>query len=130
MDIMKTSLNLIGIYLGVIVFLAIGAGHVLVRKIDYHFSNTWIVSLAFFIAGLVAVGLSFLVDSEILSGFLGVLGIIVFWDGIELIHQEKRVIKGHAPANPKNPRHQRILQKYPAATTNNPLDQVDLDKES
>jgi hypothetical protein len=27
----------------------------------------------------------------------------VLWDGIEIYRQEKRVIKGHAPENPKRP---------------------------
>jgi hypothetical protein len=41
----------------------------------------------------------------------------LLFDGFELSRQERRIIRGHAPANPDNPRHAKILKEYPSATT-------------
>jgi hypothetical protein len=49
--------------------------------------------------------------------FLGIFGITLLCDAYELPHQEKRVCKGRAPANPNNPRHAKILAEHSAATT-------------
>ena len=38
------------------------------------------------------------------------------WDAYEFFRQQKRIMKGHAPANRSNPRHARILEEYPPAT--------------
>ena len=46
----------------------------------------------------------------------------VLWDGIEFWRQQRRVWKGHAPANPSNPRHLRILSESSLATTFDLLD--------
>jgi hypothetical protein len=48
---------------------------------------------------------------------LGILGITLLFDSFELVRQQKRIMKGHAPANPDNPRHAKILREYPSATT-------------
>ena len=44
----------------------------------------------------------------------GILGVTLLWDSFEFWRQQKRVIKGHAPANPDNPRHARILAENPS----------------
>jgi hypothetical protein len=51
------------------------------------------------------------------SAALGITGVILMWDAFEFFRQEKRIIKGHAPANPRNPRHVRILAEHPSAMT-------------
>jgi hypothetical protein len=61
------------------------------------------------------------VSSLGLSAACGILGTTLLWDALELRRQERRVRKGHAPANPRNPRHARILAESPAATTLNLL---------
>jgi hypothetical protein len=40
---------------------------------------------------------------------LGIVGITVLFDALEFRRQFKRVKKGHAPANPHNPRHAPLL---------------------
>jgi hypothetical protein len=45
---------------------------------------------------------------------LGILGITLLWDALEMTRQQRRICKGHAHANPDNPRHARILEQYPA----------------
>jgi hypothetical protein len=46
-----------------------------------------------------------------------ILGVTLLWDALEFFRQQKRVKHGHAPANPNNPRHAKILAEYPDATT-------------
>jgi hypothetical protein len=43
--------------------------------------------------------------------------VTLLWDSFEFWRQQNRIIKGHAPANPDNPRHIRILEESQAATT-------------
>ncbi len=50
------------------------------------------------------------------SAALGILGITCLWDALEFVRQQKRVRKGHAPANPANLRHARFLSENPSAT--------------
>jgi hypothetical protein len=52
---------------------------------------------------------------------LGIFGITLLWDALEFTRQQKRIIKGHAPANPNNPRHAKILAEYKSATTHDLL---------
>jgi hypothetical protein len=47
----------------------------------------------------------------------GILGITLLFDALEFTPQQNRVKKGHAPANPNNPRHIKILAGYASATT-------------
>jgi hypothetical protein len=49
---------------------------------------------------------------------LGIAGTTLWFDALELRRQYKRVIKGHAPANPHNPRHAPHLATGQATTTN------------
>ena len=53
--------------------------------------------------------------NRLLSTAAGILGITFLWDALEFVRQEKRIKKGHAPANPFNPRHAQILANYPSA---------------
>jgi len=110
-----------GLLLGLTVIAGIWTGHILVRRIEFSTVHLKIPIVAFFSTGILLAILSLFSKSNLLSGVLGILGIIFFWNGIETHHQENRVKKGHAPANPQNPRHRQILVDYPSATIENIL---------
>ncbi|NJC96467.1 MAG: DUF4491 family protein [Anaerolineae bacterium] len=78
------------------------------------------------LALLLGIGLltaSFLTSNLIPSAICGILAVTLLWDALELaVRQPNRVKRGHAPANPHNPRHARILATYPEATTIDPLE--------
>ncbi len=103
-------------------FLGIWFGHVLVRVVEFRANDLRPPGLA-----LGALGVGLLAGSLASQGFslsaaLGILGMTVLFDALELWRQEKRVRHGHAPANPANPRHARILAACPQATTRHLLE--------
>lgn len=53
---------------------------------------------------------------------VGILGVTLLWDALEFYRQQRRIQRGHAPANPNNPRHAKILAEFPSATTIDWLD--------
>jgi len=116
------SIQWIGIVTAITTFVGVWVGHVSVRKIEYISSNLWFPSLMAILSGLILEFFSFRCKHDTLSAFLGILGVILLWDGIEFRRQQRRVWKGHAPANPSNPRHLRILANSPFAT---PFDLLD-----
>jgi hypothetical protein len=62
-------------------------------------------------------------DNLILSTICGILGVTLLWDALELaVRQPGRIRDGHAPANPNNPRHARILSTNRNATVIDWLD--------
>ncbi len=92
-------MNVSGVIIGVACFMIIGMFHPVVIKCEYYFTaRVWPVFLA---AGAVCVGLSFTIESDILSGITGVLGFCCLWSIHELKQQEKRVARGWFPRNPK-----------------------------
>jgi len=110
-------MNLTGLAAALSAFLGIWVGHVSVRKVEAKAANLWppaILAVALG-AGLEAWSLS--TQTQTLSTACGILGITVLWDALELFRQEKRIKRGHAPANVGNPRHARILAEYSSATT-------------
>jgi hypothetical protein len=111
------SINPIGLTAAATAFLSIWLGHVSVRAIERRAEKLWPPILIAIALGLALEILSLITDYWLLNTALGILGITVLWDGFEFIRQEKRVKKGHAPANPRNPRHARLLAAYPSATT-------------
>lgn len=73
--------------------------------------------------GIGLVTASFLTPNLILSTICGILAVTLFWDSLELaVRQPNRIKHGHAPANPNNPRHAKILATHPDATTIDWLD--------
>lgn len=90
-----------GPVLAITVFITIGAGHVMVRYLNYHFGTK--PGIPFLLAGIALMGYSLFVQSDLWSSVIGIIGMTVLWDGIEFYRQEKRVLKGHAPENPKRP---------------------------
>jgi len=111
------SINLIGLTAALFAFLGIWLGHVSVRAIERNARKLWppiIIALAL---GLALEAISLSTVHRLLSTATGILGITILWDALEFVRQEKRIKKGHAPANPDNPRHARVLADYPSATT-------------
>ena len=95
--------HLLGLALGLAVFLCIGLFHPLVIKAEYYWGqrSNW----AFGVAGvLFAIG-SVCASDFFLSITLGALAASSFWSIGEVVKQKKRVEKGWFPNNPnrKNP---------------------------
>lgn len=111
------TINFLGPAAALATFLGVWFGHMAVRQIEYRAYSLRLPILGFLLAGTLLEYLSLTTDSRILSTVLGILGITTLWDALELARQQKRVRSGHAPANPNNPRHARILAEFPQATT-------------
>jgi hypothetical protein len=79
----------------------IGVGHVAVRRANYAYGTKPVPYVL--ILGLAFLLCSLFVASDLVSGALGVLGMTTVWDAVELIRQEGRIRRGHAPANPNRP---------------------------
>ena len=110
------TLNGIGLVAALATFFGAWIGHVTVRKVEYHAPD-----LRFPIFGAMIVGLALEIvalasDSFYLSGACGILGLTALFDALEFRRQFKRVKKGHAPANPNNPRHAPLLAAGQATT--------------
>jgi Domain of unknown function (DUF4491) len=115
-------LNLTGLAAGLAAFLGIWIGHISVRVVERRSASIWLPATAFLLAGLLLETGALLSPRPAVSAALGILGITAGWDALELFRQQRRVERGHAPANPLNPRHDRILAECPAATTLDLLD--------
>ena len=103
------DLNFEGILLAVCTFLIIGLCHPLVIKTEYYFgTKPWWLWL---IAGIACCVAALFVQSIFWSALLGVLGASFLWGIGELISQEKRVLKGWFPMNPKRKEHYEKLAK-------------------
>jgi hypothetical protein len=98
-----------GVILGVTAFLSIWLGHVAVRTLEYRMA--WLPAPLFLLSGIIVELGALLADDPLLSGVLGIIGMTLLWDALELKRQEKRVVRGHAPANPANSRHARLLME-------------------
>ena len=92
-------MNFHGIIIGAAVFLSIGICHPLVIKMEYHWGKrSWWIWM---VAGLVCSGMSLIVENQILSIIIGGFAFCCFWGILEMFQQEKRVLKGWFPENPK-----------------------------
>ena len=109
-------MNSIGVLAALTTILSIWFGHVMVRKLDARLSKVIPAILMCIMLGLVFIFSSLLLENNSISAIFGIIGITFLWDAFEFKRQQKRVIKGHAPANPKNTRHLRILAEYKTAT--------------
>ncbi|MCS6992930.1 MAG: DUF4491 family protein [Anaerolineales bacterium] len=118
------GINWTGLVSACSAFFGIWLGHVAVR-----FFEARLTDIRPAMAVCIALGLGLWAGALFapvapLSAALGILGVTFLWDAFEFYRQERRVRIGHAPANPRNPRHARILAECPAAT---PLDLLDRD---
>ena len=109
--------NYIGLVAAVSTFLGVWSGHVAVRKIESVSPTIWLPTLAFATAGIMLGWLSLSTINFPLSTASGILGFTLLWDALEFTRQQNRIKKGHAPANPDNPRHVRLMGESPSATT-------------
>ena len=116
------ELNFIGLACAAGTFLGIWLGHVSVRKIEKEVERIWIPSALALLLGIALEVAAFQASNLMLSAVCGILGVTLLWDSLEFYRQQNRIKEGHAPANPHNPRHVRILAAHPAATTIDWLD--------
>ena len=92
-------MNFSGIIVGAAVFLSIGICHPAVIKMEYWWGRqSWWIWL---LVGLLCVGTSLFVRDAILSTILGGIAFSCFWSIHEMFRQEKRVLKGWFPENPR-----------------------------
>ncbi len=103
------GINTLGIIAALSAFIGIWLGHVAVRKIEFVSPTIWLPTLVFGSLGFLLEYFSLIVESISLATALGIIGITLLWDAAEFTRQQRRIYKGHAPANPDNPRHARIL---------------------
>ncbi len=111
------EINTLGLTAAVTAFVSIWLGHVAVRKIEFVSQTIWLPVIILTLLGLMVEWLSLSTFDLQLSTGLGILGITLPWDAFEVYRQQNRIKRGHAPANPNNPRHAKILAEYPTATT-------------
>jgi hypothetical protein len=92
-----------GLLIGISTFLIIGLFHPLVVKAEYYWGTRfWWIFLVWGIGGIVV---SLLTSNVFVSAVCGVFAFSSLWAIKELFEQEKRVLKGWFPKNPK--------KKYP-----------------
>lgn len=92
-------MNYSGILVGLAVFLIIGICHPVVIKMEYYWGKkSWWLLLA---VGLAFSAASLFVSNTLGSTILGAAAFSCFWGIHELITQEKRVLRGWFPENPK-----------------------------
>lgn len=92
-------MNFTGIIVGASVFLIIGLCHPITIKLEYHFGKKG--ALVFLVAGIICSAISLFLENEMLSTIVAAFAFSCFWGILEVIHQEKRVLKGWFPENPK-----------------------------
>lgn len=102
-------LQLAGFWVALATFLGIWFGHVGVRWLEARSPSIWPPIVVLSAVGLALNVASFFVGSIALAGALSIIGFTLLWDAFEMYRQQNRVLKGHAPANPNNPRHAAIL---------------------
>jgi len=111
-------MNTLGLVAAITAFLTIWFGHVAVRKIEFVSPTIWLPTIIFVTLGLITEYWSLVADDLSLKTSLGILGITLLFDALEFTRQQHRIKRGHAPANPNNPRHAKILaEPNPHATT-------------
>ena len=111
------EINPFGVVTAASTFIGVWFGHVAVRKIEASSPTIWLPTVSFAIIGIALGVFSFSTSNLFLSTTTGILGFTFIWDAIEFTRQQNRIKKGHAPANPANPRHARLLREHTSATT-------------
>jgi hypothetical protein len=92
-------MNFTGIFVGAVLLLAIGLGHVWVIRLEYHVgAHIWRVVLGI---GVVLAAASLLSPSFKVSAYMGIIAGSIIWGASELPAQEARVRRGVFPSNPK-----------------------------
>ena len=92
-------MNISGIIIGAAVFLSIGICHPAVIKMEYYWGKqSWWIWL---IVGIACSAASLFAGNQTVSAILGGFAFSCFWGIHEMMLQEKRVLKGWFPENPK-----------------------------
>jgi hypothetical protein len=115
-------LELTGFWVALATFLGIWWGHVGVRWLEANSVRIGPPAALLVAAGLGLNLYGLFSPSLAVAGVCSILGITLLWDAFELFRQVKRVQKGHAPANPANPRHAAYLAAGGHVTTEDLLD--------
>jgi hypothetical protein len=110
------TLNAIGLVAALATFYGVWFGHVTVRKVEYRAPDLRVPMSVAIVIGLALEVVALSSDSLYVSGACGILGMTALFDALEFRRQFKRVKKGHAPANPTNPRHAPLLAEGKATT--------------
>ncbi len=98
-----------GIILGLSVFLIIGVFHPIVIKMEYYLGKrSWWMLL---LAGIIFCILSVYATNQTVSAILGATAFSCFWSIHELFEQEKRVLKGWFPVNPRREEYYKAKRK-------------------
>lgn len=111
------DLNYVGLVAAMSTFVGVWFGHVAVRKIESISPTIWLPTLAFAVIGIGFEWFSLTTSNLHLSIASGILGFTFLWDALEFTRQQNRIKKGHAPANPDNPRHAQLISANASATT-------------
>ncbi len=92
-------MNISGIIVGAATFLIIGICHPIVIKMEYYWGKkSWWILLA---AGIFLSVISLSIKNIVTSTIAGAAAFSCFWGILEMFQQEKRVLKGWFPENPK-----------------------------
>ena len=110
-------MNYVGLVAALSTFFGVWFGHVAVRRLESVSRTIWLPALTFAAIGITLEAFSLSTPNLLLATGSGILGFTFLWDALEFTRQQNRIKKGHAPANPKNPRHARLLREHVAATT-------------
>lgn len=102
-------LQFAGFWMALATFVGIWWGHVGVRWLEAHSLNIWPPLVVLATGGLIFNVYALFAPDLTLGGVASIIGITLFWDAFEMYRQQNRVLKGHAPANPANPRHAAYL---------------------
>ena len=100
MNFAMSEWNMVGIAAALAALAGIWLGHVAVRWIEFRTANLKPAAFIVVLLGLCLEVASLATSTRWLSAGLGILGVTFLWDAVELFRQEKRVKRGHAPANP------------------------------
>ena len=102
-------MNITGIVVGAAVFLIIGICHPIVIKMEYYWGKkSWGV-LA--LAGTIFAVTSLFISNLMVSTIIGAAAFSCYWGILEIFAQEKRVLRGWFPENPKRADYYARLRK-------------------
>jgi hypothetical protein len=110
-------MNYVGLVAALSTFFGVWFGHVSVRRLESISRTIWLPTLTFAAIGITLEAFSLSTPNLLLATGSGILGFTFLWDALEFTRQQNRIKKGYAPANPKNPRHRRLMQECAPVTT-------------
>jgi len=78
-----------GVVLAVVTVVTIGLGHVMVRRFHARWGTR--PAIPFFALSAVVLAAALFSANDLLSAIFGLTAITLFWDGVEIFRQEKRM---------------------------------------